>query len=909
MEWGNLRNWMAGDARGREFAETRAKWDEAQTLWRASPLAERHPSTFAVEIVQAAIDAHSRAPALPILVALCEATEAILRLEDTMPIEANWPLIESDASVAVYFRRMLARRRRWAADFSYQFAIVKRQLVALYRDLFDSLPEPCFGEWEDGTSAFGVPLIELLEDPAETLQRIYLAPYDDETLRLELFMSLRERLVSNTMVASGFSPNADLNQVGDRLKLPTLLRGKSATELADLYLAGTPFAAMLDLPIPFQIPTGARFEHAHIIGGTGHGKTQLMQRMIHTDLVEATKRRQSVVVIDSQGDLISKLVRLELFDPDHPDSLADRLVLIDPSDIEFPAALNLFDAHLSRLADYRPIDRERVLNGVVELYETFFGAMLGAELTQKQGVIFRYLARLMVSIPGATIHTLMQLMEDGRPFKPQMEALEGSARYFFQTEFFHPSFVATKKQILKRLWGVLSTPAFERMFAQKTNKLDLFEALQEGKIVLVSTAKDLLKSDGSALFGRFIIALLAQAALERSTVDETDRTPTYVYIDEAQEYFDDSIETILNQARKYKVGLTLAHQTLDQLSPRLRSVILANTSLKCVGGVSAKDARALADELHTPSDFIESMRRRGERTQFAVWLKNQTPSAVRMSVPLGHLERQPTLTEDAYDALIDANRARYCGRLADIASFAPLIPQPEERVVEEPRHAAPSPIAPSPVANLPEPPEPSPRHRMEDEAAEAIAPLQPRRQPHDLDAGPSQQGKGGPKHRYLQSLVKELAEQQGFRAVIEAPVAGGAGQVDVLLTRADLTVAVEVSVSTPVEWERENIRKCLEAGYSGVALVLAKTKANQTRYQAALMEGLGPDDQARLTFLSPEDLPDFIAALAPTPEPTENIVRGYRVKVSQAAVSPADAKARRETLARVISRSLAQQKT
>ncbi len=87
-----------------------------------------------------------------------------------------------------------------------------------------------------------------------------------------------------------------------------------------------------------------------------------------------------------------------------------------------------------------------------------------------------------------------------------MDLLEGSARHFFATEFFHPSFAATKKQILKRLWGVLSTPAFERMFAQKDNKLDLFEALNDGTIILVSTAKDLLKNDGSALLGRFLIA-------------------------------------------------------------------------------------------------------------------------------------------------------------------------------------------------------------------------------------------------------------------------------------------------------------------------------------------------------------------------------------------------------------------
>jgi DNA helicase HerA-like ATPase len=406
----------------------------------------------------------------------------------------------------------------------------------------------------------------------------------------------------------------------------------------------------MELPVPLQIPKEIRFEHGHILGGTGHGKTQLLQRMIHEDLLAAREDGRSVVVIDSQGDLINKLVRLDLFDPDEPGSLADRLVLIDPSDIEHPAALNLFDPHLERLATYRPVDRERVLNGVVELYEAMFGDMLGAELTQKQGVVFRYLARLMVTIPGATIYTLMQLMEDGRAFKPQMAELEGSARYFFETEFFHPSFAATKKQILRRLWGVLSTPAFERMFAQPTNKLDLFEATREGKIILISTAKDLLKRDGSALLGRFFINMLAQSALERSVLPAHERTPTFVYVDEAQEYFDESVATILQQARKYRIGLVLAHQSLDQAAPGLRSALFSNTSLKCAGGVSAKDARALADELHTTPEFIESMRRRGGRTEFATWIKHWTHGAVRLSVPLGYLERQPTLSEEAYDA-------------------------------------------------------------------------------------------------------------------------------------------------------------------------------------------------------------------------------------------------------------------
>ncbi|MGH8277730.1 MAG: ATP-binding protein, partial [Steroidobacteraceae bacterium] len=298
----------------------------------------------------------------------------------------------------------------------------------------------------------------------------------------------------------------------------------------------------------------------------------------------------------------------------------------------------------------------------------------------------KYLARLMLTIPGATIHTLMRLMEDGKPFRPYMEKLEGSAGYFFATEFFHPSFAATKKQILRRLWGVLSTPAFERMFAQKRNKLDLFEAMNDGKIILINTAKDLLKGEGSQLFGRFFIALISQAALERSTIPEDERTPTFVYVDEAQEYFDDRIETILNQARKYAISFHCAHQSLDQPSPSVRSALLSNTSFKCVGGVSAKDARVLASELRTTSEFIEGMRRRKDRTEFAVWLKQLTPSAIRLTVPLGFLEKQPILAEEEYEALLERNRERYCGTLEDVERLSPQFPasRTEDRLASLP---------------------------------------------------------------------------------------------------------------------------------------------------------------------------------------------------------------------------------
>jgi hypothetical protein len=124
------------------------------------------------------------------------------------------------------------------------------------------------------------------------------------------------------------------------------------------------------------------------------------------------------------------------------------------------------------------------------------------------------------------------------------------------------------------------------MFAHEKNRLDLFEAMNRGSLILINTAKDLLKQEGCEILGRFFVALVSQVAQERAVIPEDRRRSTFVYIDEAQDYFDESIQSLFDQARKYKVGLVIAHQNLDQFDQKLRAAVLSSTSVKLVGGLS-----------------------------------------------------------------------------------------------------------------------------------------------------------------------------------------------------------------------------------------------------------------------------------------------------------------------------------
>jgi hypothetical protein len=542
----------------------------------------------------------------------------------------------------------------------------------------------------------------------------------------------------------------------------------------------------------------------------------------------------------------------------------------------------MFDFNRDRLSGYAPVDREKILNATIELYEYFFGALLGADLTQRQGLIFRYLARLLIEIPDATIHTLRALMEDGEPFKPYMAKLTGTARSFFVTQFFDPKFRETKKQILTRLWGVLSNSSLERMFSHSRNRIDIFDLLNQGKIVLINTAKDLLGQEGSAIFGRFFIALIAQASIQRSAIPPHKRRPAFVYIDEAQDYFDDNISNLLNQARKYRVGLIFAHQNLDQLSAGLRSSVLASTTIKFAGGLSSKDANTLDSEFRTTSDFMLGQRKDKTTTEFACFVKNYTVQALSVSIPLGFVEGRPQIESYEYEYLIDRNRELY--------SEPPLLPEdmPFPEAKEPFRKAAKA----KPAAREEEAPE---------EPAIQISSPPPKRVEVPHEEAP-QAGRGGRQHKYVQHLVKQMAEERGFRATIEETILGGAGRVDVSLVREGVRVACQVSVTTTKDWELGGIEKCIAAGYTDVVLI-GSSERHIKGLSKFIEESLELKDQGKVQYLTAETIPQYLDSLG-IPPTTEKVVKGYKVRTKQQTVAPEDAAARRKAISEVIARSL-----
>lgn len=650
---------------------------QAQQLARSNQFPS--PEDFADDVAARFLDTSRDAvPLRPILAELLEIPELLYRLEglafDTVPPPPDVPDTILDARYQDAVGAVVKKARSPAAIDAVRTAIID-SLQRFSR----LLPRIALGGLEQlqeaqGRPLFTVPLIQTLANAGELVDALITPFFDESATDLDLFVELRVRLDQNVRDASGLKPG-EVNPA--KLVWPAAHPGTPA-EIVRAYLRGTPFEAVFAALLPFSIPQSSRMEHWHLVAGSGHGKTQTLQHIVMHDLT--AEDRPALFVIDSQGDMLRKLQRLQLFAPGQ--GLSDRLVLIDPEDEAAPA-LNMFDAENARLSRYSRSERETIEAGVIELYNYIFGA-LASELTAKQGTAFAFVVRLMLVIPGATIHTFRQLMEDPAqtleksPFEPGVRMLDETSKAFFRNQFFSKGFVETRQQIARRLYGVLQVPAFDRMFSSRENRLDMFAAMQAGNVVLINTAKALLKTDASALFGRYAISLVLKAAYERVAVPEGQRRPAYLVVDEAAEYFDSTLERLLIQARKYNLGVLFVHQYVDQLTPALRAAVSANTSIKMAGGVSDHDARTMAPSMRTDAEFLLGQQKDGRSTpkwtQFACHVRNLTPTAVSVTVPFGTLENAPTMSRQAHQELLQRNRARFGVR----PDLQPAAPQPSD---------------------------------------------------------------------------------------------------------------------------------------------------------------------------------------------------------------------------------------
>lgn len=674
------------DEPARELSETVALYHEVRRDHVNSPFAQgdivARVNGHCAEIVQKLVTVPDYQP---LAKALDRFLSALIAQEGTIVSfpEIDWQRARLSMKEQVDLRRFLRAKQHFLGNQDRVFDLWTTALCNVCAGIIERLPPIP----DDNDPTLTVPLYSLLLDPGDVVDRIIGTLANESLVDAGLFTAFQRRTYENLCRVSKVVPYEETKRPlisANDCDLPP-------EELIDAYLSGTPFVELFNLAVPFEIPQRTRFEHHWIIGGTGHGKTNAIGNLLLDDLLRVACDEASIVVIDSQNALIPMLAHLPLFAKGEP--LDGKLVLIDASDVEYPVALNLFDVGLQRLTSYSLLDRERLLNTAAEVMNFILASLLGADMTSRQSTLFGFTLQAMQLIPNATIHTFRELMEpNGRKkFAPHLANLQGRARDFFETQFDSSTFSKTKQEVVARLFAICENRTFDRMLSNPKSKLDLFTEINAGKVILINTAKDLLKQDGTEIFGRFFLALVAQAAQERATLPADQRLPCFVYVDEAQDYLstDSNFTMILEQARKQNVGMVVSHQYVTQLSQKTLDSLYANTSIKFAGGVSDKDAYALARNMRCEPAFIAEQ----PRGSFASFIRNTTKNAITLKFPL--MSPLKKMSQDQYAAVLSANRSKYAVHYSQVSAAPPPPPDPEP----------PTPPSPSAPPAEPAPPE------------------------------------------------------------------------------------------------------------------------------------------------------------------------------------------------------------
>ena len=658
------------DERARDLHETVALYQEVRSAFRASRWSAPQALADTAATIVADIVQYVDLPTHPVLrEALDACLLAILAQETalfTCP-EIDWSTAVLSPKELVDLRRFLRAQQHALANQDRVLALLVEELGNLYGGIAQHLPRI-----EDEETSLTVPLLYLLADPKDDIDRIGGTLTKPALVEAGVLATISRRLYENACYASGLVPD----QEKKKPLIPPCDSDLPPMELAQTYLKGTPLLDLLLTPAPFALPQHARFEHQWIVAPPGAGKTQTIQYLVAEDLKRVARGEASVIVLDSQQDLIRTISELAVFAPGG--ALHGRLVLIDPTDLDYPVALNLFDVGLERLRSYSALDRETLLNGALELLDFVLTGLLGAEMTSRQSTLFRFTMQLLLHIPDATIHTFRELMQPGgfERYARYVAELDDIAQDFFRSQFNSPQFTKTKEEVVARLFAILRNRTLARMFSFPRTKLDLFAEMNAGKVILINNAESLLKKSGVEILGRFFLAMIAMAAQERTTLPQEKRLPCFVYVDECHDLIrnDPNITVILEQARKQKVGIILAHQHLSQLAQRVLDSLQGATSIKFASAVSDANAHALARNMRTTPEFIEKQ----PTGSFAAYIRGM-PHAVSIQVPFLVMERMARMTGVQRDQVRRDMRARYAERRRDrTASAAPPRDPPKD---------------------------------------------------------------------------------------------------------------------------------------------------------------------------------------------------------------------------------------
>jgi hypothetical protein len=341
---------------------------------------------------------------------------------------------------------------------------------------------------------------------------------------------------------------------------------------------------------PFGLFPSDRRHHLYVIGKTGTGKTTLLRNLITQDIEAGC----GVGVIDPHGDLAHDVLDFV------PRRRIEDVVIFNPADLDYPVGVNLLGGVL-------PDERHLVASGIVSVFKSIWPDSWGPRL---EYILYAAVAALL-DCENVTLLGVQRMLTDARYRAWVVKQVNDPVvRSFWVNEFerYDKRFLQEAiAPIQNKVGQLLMSPHMRNILGQVRTRIDARFMMDRGRIFVADVSKGKLGADKSNLAGALLVTQFQLAAMARADVPENERRDFHLYVDEFQSFASDSFVSILSEARKYRLCLTLSHQYMGQLRPEIRNAVFGNVGSILSFRVGQMDAEVLQQEFGNPftaSQFV-----------------------------------------------------------------------------------------------------------------------------------------------------------------------------------------------------------------------------------------------------------------------------------------------------------------
>ena len=546
------------------------------------------------------------------------------------------------------------------------------------------------------------------------------------------------------------------------------------------------------------------------------------------------------------------------------------------------------------------------ITGLFRRFATSWGDQMEAVLANAINVLLEHPKQ-------QTLLTLRRFLVNDKFRKQILDDIDDD----YLLQFWIEEFKLLRKQSVASIITRLDTflrPKVVRAMMEQTGGIDIAECINSKKILLVKLSQGLIGEQNAHLLGSLFTAKLYQAAQGRQSISAQERNPFFLYIDEFQHFVTPSMEALLSGARKFGLGLILAHQDLHQLTgqdTRVANSLLSNAGIRVCFRVGDNDAKKLESGFtHFEAQDLQKL-----DIGHAIIRVGSAKNDCNIVAPL-----VPNTKDEEKSKLIQSHTRRFYSHSSENTSSQSK-PKPKEEIKKKvvslddekkkeqeiikplKEEAKERPVIKTTIKELTKPSAPK------EPAKEEIKSVEPVEKTNDFEAKAQvfkeKEAKrlATKEHSRIQKRIQQAAHTYQFKADLEYPVKEPEGRIDVAIFAGEIKIACEISVTNKADYEVKNIQKCLSNGFDIVLMCSQKVshlKAIQKKAQSSLTE----QQLKRVMFGNASHCIEIIHKIAMEQKPKTQTIRGYRVKVNYQKVSNQSGKNAKDMLLNTIITSM-----